>query len=196
MLNSRNESVESADASAAAARKASEQAIEQAREFATEAMSTIKGLDRLRLSYLAALAVVIVCTLVFDIASFAVGSDGPVSETQAAAERFAEARLNSWSYSAFSSCLWGKTMWLSSLGGITLVVWAAMTKSPIVWVPLAEVGCAAVSTLMMLLLWFVAFPDLSGYRDTTMSATLLGYYAPLVAASSATLVSIRRITAA
>lgn len=187
---------ESADPSAVAAREASEQAIEQARELATEAVSTIKRMDGPRLSYLGALAVVVVFTLVFDIASFAVGSDGPVSETQAAAERFAEARLNSWSYSAFTSCLWGKIMWLSALGGAVLVVWAAMTKSPVVWVPLAEVGFAAVATLMMLLLWFVAFPDLSGYGDTTMSATLLGYYAPLVAAGTATFVATRRIMGA
>jgi len=196
MSNSKSNSVESIDSSAVAAREASEQAIEQARELATEAVSTIQGLDATRLSYLAALAVVVVFALVFDIASFSVGGSGPVSETQAAAERFAEARLNSWSYSAFTSCFWGKLMWLASLGGIVAVVWDTMTKSPAVWVPLAEVGSAAIACLMMLLLWFVAFPDLSGYGDTTMSATLLGYYVPLAAAGFATFISARRIMSA
>ena len=116
MSTSQTDSVEARNAAAFAAREASELAIEQARELASEAVSTIKGLDGSRIRYLLALTLVVVCTLVFDLASFTVSSHGPVSETQAAAERFAEARLNSWSYSAFASCFWGKIIWLAKQG--------------------------------------------------------------------------------
>ena len=181
------------DAAARAAREASEQAVQHARELATDAVDTIRGLDQPRLFYLCALAVVVVATLVFDMAGFKVDSNGPVSETQAAAERFAEARLNSWAYSAFSSCIWGKLMWVASLAGIAIVVWSSMTKSAAAWVPLAEVGCAIVAVLMMALLWFVAFPDLSGYENADSHATLFGFWLPLAAAGFAAFISATRI---
>lgn len=184
------------DQAAKAAREASQQAAEQAKEFASDAVDAIKGLDQPRLFYLSALIVVLASTLVFDMTSFSVDSGGPVSETQAAAERFAQARLNAAAYSAFSSSLWGKFMWLAALGGVASVVWASVTKSADAWVPLAEVGCATVAALMMLLLWFVGFPDLSGYSDTTTHATMFGYWLPLVATCAAVAMAVKRILAA
>ena len=181
------------EAAAVAARQASEQAVEQAREFASEAASVIRGLDSPRTTYLVALSLVVVVTLVCDIASFSVGTDGPVSETQAAAQRFAQSRLNAMSYSAFTSCIWGKLMWLSGLAGVGIVMWSSMTKSASAWVPLAEVGCALGVLLSMMLLWFVAFPDLSGYTDADISSTLMGYWLPLTASGVAVMVSGKRI---
>ena len=87
-------------------------------------------------------------------------------------------------------------MWLATLGGVATVVWAAITKSSSVWVPLAEVGCATVATLMMLLLLFVGFPDLSGYSDTATSATAIGYWLPLLGTSIATFLAGKRIMSA
>ena len=169
-----------------AAQDAAKQAAEQARETAEKAVATIKAMDSNRLAYLGLLAVVLVSTLIFDMASFSVGTDYAVSETTAQAQREAEAKLNSWAYSAFSSSMWGKLMWVSALGGIGLLVWSAMTTSRLAWVPLALIGCAAMSTLCLLLLYVVGFPDLSAYSDASCSATLLGYWLPLIAASTAT----------
>ncbi len=192
-MSNESNTVEPSKEAAVAAREASQQAAEQARELAADAVKTIKALDRPRMSYLAALAIVGIFTLVFDIASFRVGQDGPVSETQAAAERAAQARLNSWSYSAFSSCMWGKLAWASAAFGVAVVLWSAMTKSSATWVPLAEIGSAAIATLLLLLLYFVAFPDLSAYDDASASATLLGYWVPLTAAIMASGFSTHRI---
>ena len=184
------------DEAARAARAVSQQAAEQAKEFTLNAASAIQELDRPRRLYLVTLAVVMVVTLVFDMTAFTVDSGGPVSETQAAAERFAQSRLNAAAYSAFSSSLWGKLMWLATLGGFATVVGSSTTKSTSPWVPLAEVGCAAVAAATMMLLWFVGFPDLSGYSDTFTRATLLGYWLPLVGTCSATVLAAKRIVTA
>ena len=188
--------VNAKDPAARAAREASQQAAEQAKEISSHVATAIMGLDRPRLLYLVALAGVLISTLVFDMTAFTVDSGGPVSETQAAAERFAQSRLNAAAYSAFASSVWGKLMWLATLGGITTIIWASTTKSASAWVPLVEVGCAATAALMMMLLWFVGFPDLSGYSDTQTHATLIGYWTPLFAAGCATLLAAKRIFAA
>ena len=181
------------DPSDAAAKEAAEQAVRQAREVSGQVISAVSQLDRIRLIYLAALGVVIVSTLIFDMASFSVGTDYAVSETTAQAQRNAEAKLNSWAYSAFSSSMWGKLMWISALGGVAALVYGAIKKSSDAWVPLAQIGCAAFCTLMLLLLFVVGFPDLTAYSDATTSATLLGYWLPLLAAATATGCSVMRL---
>lgn len=180
----------STQAETEAAREAAQQAVEQARETAGQAVATIKAMDATRLAYLGCLTAVVVCTLIFDMASFTIATpDHAVSETVAAAQRSLEARMNSWAYSAFTSALWGKLMWFSAVGGIGLMVWAAVKKSSAAWIPLAQVGCAAMATLCLLLLFFVGFPDLSAYSDASCSATLFGYWVPLLAAGGATFLS-------
>lgn len=195
-MSNQTANINANDQAAKAAREASQKAAEQAREFTTNAAIAIKGLDQPRRLYLLALAVVLAATLIFDMTAFTVDSGGPVSETQAAAERFAQSRLNAAAYSAFTSSIWGKLTWFATLGGIATVVWASITKSGSAWVPLAEVGCAAVAALMMMLLWFVGFPDLSGYSDTVTHATLLGYWLPLLGSCLATALAAKRILAA
>ncbi|MEM8735770.1 MAG: hypothetical protein AAGG44_16185, partial [Planctomycetota bacterium] len=116
-----------------------------------------------------------------------------VSETVAQAQRDAEAKLNSWSYSAFTSSLWGKLAWLSALSGIGITIASAMGWLRTGWGPLAEVGCAALATVLLLLLFFVGFPDLSAYGDASCSATLLGYWIPLLAAGIATFAAVKPI---
>ena len=54
-------------------------------------------------------------------------------------------------------------------------------------------GCAALATVLMLLLFVVGFPDLSAYSDADVSATLLGYWLPLIAAATATGCSVQRL---
>ncbi len=176
-----------------AARETTEAAVQQARDVSKQVIASVSALDPLRLTYLAAMAIVVVSSLVFNMASFSVGLDGPVSETTAHAQRVAEAKLNSWSYSAFTSSLWGKLMWLSAVGGIGVLVYEAVAKKSAAWIPLAQIGCAATAVLMMLLLFIVGFPDLSAYADTSTSATLLGYWLPLLAAGVAAGCSIKRI---
>lgn len=174
------------------AQQAAQRAVLQARESATQAANAIRSLDSTRLGYLGCLAVVVVFTLLFDMASFTVATpDHAVSETVAQAQRDAQARLNSWSYSAFTSTGWGKLMWLSALCGVGIVIWSAVKKSAAAWVPLAQVGFAGATTLFMMLLFFVAFPDLSAYSDADSSATLLGYWLPLFAAAAATFLSLK-----
>ena len=184
------------DDSEAAAREAAEEAVRQAREVSEQVVTAVSLLDHRRQIYLGALAVVVVCTLVFDMASFSVGTDYAVSETTAQAQRDTEAQLNSWAYSAFSSSAWGKLMWLSAVGGIATLIYGAVMKSSAAWVPLAQIGFAGLATLIMLLLFVVGFPDMSAYSDTETSATLLGYWIPLAAAGTATACSVQRLLAA
>ena len=181
------------DDQAAAAREAADQAIEQAKQVTGEAISSLKTLDQNRLIYLACLSVVAVATLIFNMASFSVGVDYAVSETVADAQRSLQARMNSWSYSVFASTFWGKLAWISAVGGIALVIVGVTKKMRAAWLPLAEIGCAAVCTLMLLLLLFVGFPDLSAYDDAQCSATLLGYWLPFLASIAATIASARRL---
>lgn len=175
--------------------EAAREAMNQARETARDALTTIKAMDPLRLTYLGCLAVVVVSTLIFDIASFTVATPGKaVSETVAQAQRDAEALLNTNSISAFHAHrYWGRLMWFSALGGMVLLIWAVVKKSTLAWVPLAQVGLAGVATLCMLLLFAVGFPDLSAFSDASCSATLLGYWVPLLAAAGATFASVKPI---
>ena len=179
--------------SAAAARQAAQQAAQQAQELAQEAVKAVKTLDPPQLAYVACLAVVVVSTLIFDIASFEVGVDYAVSETVAQDQRETEAFLNSISYSAFSSTFWGKLMWASALAGVGLVIWGHISKTRAGWVPLAQIGAAGLATLLLLLLFAVGFPDLSRFSDVDTDATLFGYWVPLLAAAAATVFAVRRI---
>jgi hypothetical protein len=181
-----------------AAKQAAEEAVDQAKVMTQDAIDKIKILDPPQLGYLAAMAVVVVFTLVFKMAAFDVASDYAVSETQAQAERNAEAWMNSNSYSAFSAGFTGKLMWLSALAGLGLLLWSTITKFRAGWVPLAQLGCATFATLMMLLLFLIGFPDLGAANERfsanfNSSATLLGFWIPLLAAGTATFLSGKRI---
>ena len=169
-----------------AARQAAQEAVGQARETTEQAIEAIKAMDAPRIGYLACLGTVALFTLIFNMASYSVGLDVAVSETTAQAQRVAEAKLNAAALSAFTATTWGKLAWLSAVAGIGLVIWSAVTKSRLAWVPLAQVGLAGLATLVMMLLFFVGFPDLSAYDDASCSATLLGYWVPLFAAGGAT----------
>lgn len=190
---STDSNIEASEASEAAAKEAADEAVRQARQFSRQLAGTLSGLDRDRKIYLAALGLVVICTLIFDMASFSVRADHAVSETTAEAQRIAEAKLNSWSYSAFTSCFWGKLMWLSALAGIASLVYGAVTKSAAAWIPLSQIGFAGFATLLMMLIFLVGFPDLSAFDDAFSSATLLGYWLPLAACVAATVVAARRL---
>lgn len=173
-----------------AAQQAAQEAVSQARETAGHAVATIRAMDSARLAYLGCLTGVVAMTLIFDMASFTIATpDHAVSETVADAQRSLQAQMNSWAYSAFSSTVWGKLAWFSAVGGVGLMVWAAVKKSPHAWGPLAQVGLAALCTLCLMLLFFVGFPDLSAYSGASCSATLFGYWVPLLAAGAATFLS-------
>lgn len=58
-----------------AAQEAAQQAVAQARRTATQAVTTIKAMSFEKLVYLGCLTTVVVCTLIFDMASFTVGVD-------------------------------------------------------------------------------------------------------------------------
>ena len=176
-----------------AAKQATEDAVKQARELSSQVVTSVSGLDRLRLVYLSAMVVVVVSTLVFNMASFSVGLDSAVSETVADAQRVAQAKLNSWSYSAFTSSMWGKLMWMSAVAGVGVLIYEAVTRASAAWIPLAQIGCAALTTLLLLLLFAVGFPDLSAYSDANTSATLLGYWVPFAASVTATVCAVKRL---
>ncbi|MEM7783119.1 MAG: hypothetical protein AAF623_07180 [Planctomycetota bacterium] len=177
-----------------AARQAAHQAVEQARETANQAVSAMQRMNRNQFIYFGCLAAVVVSTLIFDMASFSVLTpDVAVSETTAQAQRDAEAMLNSWSYSAFTSSVWGKLAWLSALAGIGLLMASVLNKLRGGWLILSSIGCAALTTLLMLLLFFVGFPDLSAYSDARCSSTWLGYWFPLFASAGATVAAVKQI---
>ncbi|MEP3480593.1 MAG: hypothetical protein ABJZ55_15190 [Fuerstiella sp.] len=193
-MNVSNDSINTNDTAANdAAKEATEDAVKQAREVSSQVVTAVSGLDRLRLIYLTAMAVVVVSTLVFNMASFSVGLDGPVSETVADAQRVAQAKLNSWSYSAFTSSMWGKLMWLSAVAGVGVLIYEAVAKASAGWIPLAQIGCAALSAVLLLLVFVTGFPDLSAYSDAKTSATLLGYWLPLAASITATVCAVKRL---
>ncbi len=186
-----------ARAEAEAAQEAAQQAVAQAQETAKRAVETIKLMSPERLAYLGCMAAVTVSMLIFDMASFSVSTpDVAVSETVAQAQREMEAKMNSWSYSAFTSTLWGKLAWVSAVGGIGLMIATAMGKLRAGWAPLAIIGCAGMTTMLMLLLFFVGFPDLSAYSDARCSTTLMGYWLPLMAAAGATGIAVKPLLGA
>ena len=192
-MKSELDAEQQADPSDVAAKQAAEDAAKKAREVTRQVALAVSGMDRLRLVYLGSMSMLVVCALVFDMSSFSVGTDNAVSETTAQAQRNVEAKLNSWAESAFSSSLWGKLMWLSAIGGIVTLIYGAVARSSAAWVPLAQMGCAVFATLMMLLLLLVGFPDLSAYSDAESSSTLMGYWVPLVAATTATVCSVGQL---
>lgn len=176
-----------------AAKETAEAAVQQAREVSKQIVTSVSHLDPIRLAYLGAMLLVVISTLIFNMASFSVGLDVAVSETTAQAQRVVEAKLNSWSYSAFTSTLWGKLMWLAAVSGVGIMIYEATAKPAAAWVPLAQIGCAALTTLLMMLLFVVGFPDLSAYSDASTSATLFGYWLPLLAAGVATGCAVKRL---
>ncbi|MEM6471170.1 MAG: hypothetical protein AAF802_16540 [Planctomycetota bacterium] len=179
---------------AEAAQEVAQQAVVQARETAEQALDALKRTSASRLCYLGCMAGVVVSMLVFDVASFRVATPGiAVSETMADAQRTMEARLNSLSYSAFASTLWGKLAWLSAAAGFGLMVASAIGKARGGWVPLAIIGCGAFATLLLILVFFVGFPDLSAYADASCSATLFGYWLPLFASAVGTACAVKPI---
>ena len=142
-----------ARAEAEAAQEAAQQAVAQAQATAKKAVETIKLMSPERLVYLGCMAAAVVSMLIFDMASFSVSTpDVAVSETVAQAQREMEAKMNSWSYSAFTSTLWGKLAWMSAVAGTGLMIASAMGKLRAGWVPLAIIGCAGMTTVLMLLL--------------------------------------------
>lgn len=174
-----------------------QQAVAQAQETVRKALRSLQSMSPDHWFYMGSMAAVVVCMLIFNMASFVVATPGvPVSETVADAQRSMEAKLNASSYSAFSSTLWGKLAWLSALGGIGLTVAFAVGKIRSGWVPLAKVGCSALATLLLLLLFFVGFPDLSAYSDANCDATWLGYWTPLISAAVATTAAAKPIFSA
>ena len=193
MISQKVDSVEQKADELEAARVAADQAIRQAKTVADSAIVSLSTLDRPRLIYLCTLTAFVGMTLLFDMASFSVGVDYAVSETVAQSQRSLQARMNAWSYSVFASSLAGKLAWLSAAGGIGLVLWSVVTKSRLAWIPLAEIACAGICALAVLLLFFVGFPDLSAYEDARCSATFLGYWTPLLASLTATFFSVRRL---
>lgn len=181
------------DDQTAAARQAADEALNQAKDMTAGAITSLKTLDSPRLIYLGALAFFVVATLLFDMASFSVGVDYAVSETVAQAQRDLQARMNSWSYSIFGSTMWGKLAWLCAVAGVVMVVASVIKNLRAAWIPLAEIGLAALCTMLMMLLFAIGFPDLSAYDDASCSATLLGFWLPFAASVTATVVSIRRL---
>ena len=125
---------------AAAAKEAARQAAASAKQLAGSAAEKIMRLEPMQLAVAGLLSLVLATTFLFDMASFSVFSDGAVTETQAAAERSLEARMNSWSYTALASSLTGKLMWLSALLGVGFILYPAFANRHSAWVPLAQVA--------------------------------------------------------
>lgn len=189
------------DQSTAEAREMAQQVAGQAREMASDAIDKVKRLDSASLGALGALMAVLLLTFLVDMASFSVYSDTAISETMADAERSLEARMNSWSYSAFGSGMIGKLMWLSTLAAAGLLIYGAITQTHAAWLILAQAGAAALACLLMLLLFLVGFPDLQGVNEDVTSnvdssATLLGYWLPLLGLGGASFLLIQRIVKA
>ncbi|MEM7454113.1 MAG: hypothetical protein AAF456_07130 [Planctomycetota bacterium] len=181
-----------------AAKQAATEAVDQAKVLAQDAIDKIKILEPTQLGYLIALGIVVLFTLVFDIASFSVGSVHAVSETVADAERSMEATLNANSYSAFASTFAGKLMWLCAVAGIGILIWSTVAKVRAGWIPLAQIGTAASTLVLMMFLFIAGFPDVGGLDSLFVSnvdvdATLLGYWIPLFAAGTATALSAKRL---
>ena len=186
---------------AAAANEAAAQAALQAREQAEKAIATFSGLDKYAKIYLVALATVAVSILIFDMLSFEVQTKGAVSETMAIDQREWEKSLNGNTYSGFAANFWGKAALLAALSGISLFVWARVTRQTAGWIPLVTIGCGAACILAMLLLAATgtpgsgAFALLPRYLEPDVDLTLLGYWLPLLAAAAAAGAAVKRLTA-
>ena len=182
-----------------AAKEAAQQAAAQAKETASEALKVFKGFDLYGKAYVIALLVMLLFILLFSIVSFEVRSSGPVSETMAKDQTEFERRLNADTYSAARVLFWGQILFISGAAGIGIFVRCALTKQTAAWVPLAATGCAALCTLILMLLFFLGSPSrdffsiLPDYLEPDIDLTIFGYWIPLLCSFVATAVSVKRI---
>ena len=188
-----------ADDGAAAAKDAAQQAAEHAKETAAEALKVFQGFDAAGKSYVVGMLVVLVCSLVFRFYSIDISSAGAVSPMVAKMQTEMERAANSAIEPVGQMGFWGMLLVLSSVAGIGLFMWSAMTKQSAAWLPLAHVGAAALCTLVLLafFLWAGRLSDgnamMRDYLEPDIDMTLLGFWVPLAAAVTATAASVKRI---
>jgi hypothetical protein len=167
----------------------------RAKQMAGQALAQFKGFEPLMQLYLAALAVVVLCTLIFNVISFDVNASGTPTEGAAQAQNAAEDLMNSMAPSAVQ--VWqGKLTLLGGLAGIGIFLWATFGARRDAWIPLALVGSAGLCLLMLLLLAFDAGGlgglDVRG-APIDLDLTLLGWWLPFLASAAATAASAKRI---
>lgn len=196
------EQIEAKDASNEAAREAAAAAAEQAKAAANEAFRVVQRIDFWGKTYLASLAVVVVCCSLFSMNSFDVRSEGAVSPVMAQEQREWERRLNSSGSYSVARTFFGMPIVPLGLAGIGIFIWASLTMQRAGWIPLATVACAALVVLLLGMLFLSSFANeglfalLPEYLEPDIDLTLLGFWVPVLAAITATVAAVKRIAGA
>lgn len=177
----------------AAAKEAAAKAIGQAKEKMTAGVEAFKKLDLQAQIYLAGLTVTVLCSSVFSFYSVSYKMDGAGSE-------IAKQIARSVSYpSVLQAGANGAFAVFAAAAGIGLWIWNLKAKKKESWAPLAIAGSAALSAILLLVLWLRVGSTLASVAPSgfglSMSAgmTILGFWLPLAGAIAAAFVSVKPI---
>jgi len=172
----------------AAAKEAAAKALGEAKQKMTAGVEAFKTLSLDAQIYLAALAVTVLCSILFSAIGVSVQADGPMADILKKGASTASA-------SVIQAGANGLFAVLAAAAGIGLWIWNFKAKKKEAWAPLAIAGAAGLSGLLFLVLWLR-----SGTRSTDVGGlhisvhmTLLGFWLPFAGAIAATAVSVKRI---
>lgn len=167
-----------------------------ARQFANDAGSFFTALDQRHKVYLIALAITLLCSVLFGAYKVNVSGAGGMAA-------FAESMLENASSRTSPSLLslgsgkgafGGKLAFLGALAGVGILIWSASAKRRDPWVPLALAGSAGLATLGILITRLGTGGGGSNEMiKVSVDGTLFGWWLPFLAAAAATFVSVQRI---
>ncbi len=168
----------------------------EAKELLNKSLASFKKIDPSWQIYLVSLVVVLIGTLFFSAMSVEWKAEGAAAGI--ATMMGTETKHSS--PSAFSADWRGKLAVLAALAGIGLFFWNRAAAKKEAWVPLALIGCAGVAALMLLLMWMsidtpksAGFSGVGGSVGFEVNMGLLGFWLPLIAAITATVVAVKQL---
>jgi len=167
-----------------------------AKDLAKNATSFWKALDQKHQIYLGALAVTLLCSLLFGAFTVKFSGDsglGSLAESMlnsAGGNRTSPALL---SLGSSNGAFGGKLAFLGSLAGIGILIWSVAAKRKDAWVPLAVAGSAGIAVLGILMTRMGMGGTGNDMIKISVDGTLLGWWLPLAGAITATVISVQRI---
>jgi hypothetical protein len=172
----------------AAAKEAAAKALGDAKQKMTAGVEAFKKLGLDAQIYLAALAVTVLCSIIFSAIGVTVKADGPMAD-------ILKQGASSASVAVIRAGANGFFAVLAAAAGIGLWIWNFTAKKKEAWAPLAIAGAAGLSALLFLVLWLRSgtnSTDVGGIH-ISVHMTLLGFWLPFAGAVAATAVSVKRI---
>ncbi len=178
----------------AAAKEAAAKALGHAKESVAAGVANFKKLDLQNQVYLAGLAIAVLCSIIFSAISVTVKADGPMADLMKQSGDMMKQHMPSMP-TVFDAGSNGRFAVLAAIAGIGFWVWNFMAKKKEAWAPLALAGCAGLSALLYVILWFRSGSNSmdTGLVKVSASMTLFGFWLPCAGAIAAAVVSVKRI---